>query len=98
MGRSKRSQSKHDVQVRKEANLLKNRGYKVQADVSGFKQPEAIGGFRPDVIGKKGNQRKIVEVETLDSVNSARDKSQQKAFRQEANRSKNTTFTRKITK
>ena len=97
MGRSKGSQSKHDAQVRKTANQFKKQGFDVQADVSGFKQPDTIGGFRPDVIGKKGNQRKIVEVETPDSVNSARDQAQQKAFRQAADRSKNTTFTRKVT-
>ena len=98
MGRSQRSQSKHDAEVRKTANRLKKQGYDVQADVSGFKQPDTIGGFRPDVIGKKGNQRKIIEVETPDSVGSARDQKQQQAFKQAANRSKNTIFTRKITK
>ena len=97
MGRSQRSQSKHDAQVRKTANQFKKQGYDVQADVSGFKKPDTIGGYRPDVIGKKGNERKIVEVETPDTVKSARDQAQQKAFRQAANRSKNTTFTRKIT-
>ena len=97
MPRSKTSQSKHDAQVRQIAKKLRDGGYKVQADVRGFPQPDTIGGYRPDVVAKKGKQKKIVEVETQDSVNSARDKEQQKAFRQAANRSENTTFTRKVT-
>ena len=97
MPRSKRSQSKHDAEVRKVANQLKKQRYDVQADVSGFKQPDTIGGFRPDVVAQKGKQRKIIEVETPDSVDSARDQQQQKAFKQASKRSKNTTFTRKVT-
>ena len=72
MGRSKRSQSKHNAQVKQIAQKLQKQGYDVQADIKGFSQPKTIGGYRPDVIAKKGNQRKIVEVETPDSVKSAR--------------------------
>ena len=97
MGRSKRSQSKHDATVRNTANRLKKQGYDVKADVSGFKQPDTIGGFRPDIAAKKGEKKIIVEVETPDSVDSTRDQNQQKAFRKSADRSKNTTFTRKVT-
>ncbi len=98
MPRSGRSQSRHDKEVRKVATGLKNKGYNVQADVRGFPRPNTISGYRPDVIGQKGKERKIVEVETRDSVDSARDLAQQKAFGKAANRSKNTTFTRKVTK
>lgn len=97
MARSKKSQSQHDAEVRKTANQLKNQGYRVKADVSGFPKPDTIGGFRPDVVAEKGNERKIVEVETAESVNTARDQKQQQAFRQAADRSKNTTFSRKVT-
>ncbi len=95
--RPKRSQSKHDAEVRREAEKLKDRGYDVKADVYGFPQPDTIGGFRPDVVGKKGIERKIIEVETPESVDSARDRKQQKAFRDSAKRSKKTTFPRKVT-
>ena len=60
-------------------------------------RPDTIGGFRPDVVGTKGKKRTIVEIETPESVDSARDKKQQAAFRQVAKRSENTTFRRKVT-
>lgn len=96
MGRSKRSQSKHDATVRNTANRLKKQGYDVKADVSGFKQPDTIRGYRPDIDAKKGGKRLIVEVETADSVGSTRDQKQQKAFSRSARDSKNTTFERKV--
>ncbi len=98
MPRSGRSQSRHDSEVRKVATGLKKKGYSVQADVRGFPRPDTIGGYRPDVVGRKGTERKIVEVETRDSVDSARDIAQQNAFRNVANRSTNTTFSRKVIK
>lgn len=95
--RPKRSQSKHDAEVRREANRLDKAGYDVKADLKGYPQPDTIGGFRPDVVGTKGKQRKIIEVETPESVDSARDTKQQKAFRDSAKRSTKTTFRRKVT-
>ena len=96
--RSKGSQSKHDAEVNKLAKELAKKGYDVQADVRGYPQPGTLGGYRPDVVAKKGTERKIIEVETTESVNSARDVQQQKAFRQAARRSKNTTFRRVVVK
>jgi hypothetical protein len=98
MARSKRSQSKHNSQVRRDVNKLEGQGYKVKADIPGYEQPGAIGGYRPDYTGTKGRKRIIGEVETRDSVDSARDQKQQKAFEQAAKRSKNTTFRRKVTR
>ena len=97
MGRMRASQSKHDRVVRELANRLERQGFDVEADVSGFSRPGTIGGFRPDVVAKDGWTRKIIEVETPDSVNSARDVEQQRAFRQAARRSKHTTFRRVLT-
>ncbi len=96
--RGKRSQSKHDAEVRRIAKELKDKGYEVQADIRGYGKPDTIGGLRPDVIARKGVERKIVEVETSESRNTPRDLKQQRAFRQAANRSKNTTFRRVIVK
>ena len=96
--RTTRSQTAHDAEVRRTAKALARQGFDVAADVPGFKQPKTIGGLRPDVIGTKGRRRKIIEVETRDSVASARDVKQRKAFRAAAIRSKNTTFTRKVVK
>ena len=70
----------------------------MKADVKGFAQPGTVGGYRPDVVATKGKQRRIIEVETTESVSSARDLAQQSAFRSAANRSKNTTFRREVVK
>ena len=96
--RNKTSQSKHDTEVRKIAQDFKNKGYEVKADVKGFSQPGTVGGYRPDVVATKGKQRKIIEVETTESVSSTRDRAQQAAFRSAASRSKNTTFRRTVVK
>lgn len=98
MARSKRSQSKHNSQVRKEVEKLEDKSYKVKADIPGYEQPDTIGGYRPDYVAKKSRKRIIGEVETTDSVDSSRDQKQQKAFEQAAKRSKNTSFKRTITK
>lgn len=97
MARSKKSQTQHDTEVRRIAKGLKAQGFTVEADVSGFPTPGTIGGFRPDVVATSGRRRRIVEVETAESVSSARDQKQQQAFRRAAARSTNTTFTRKVT-
>ena len=98
MPRNKKSQSKHDAEVRKIARELEQKGYEVSADVSGYPQPNTIGGFRPDVVAMKGIERRIIEVETPDSLKSARDLKQQQTFRQASKRSKKTTFRRIIVK
>ena len=97
MARNKKSQSKHDAEVQRLARAFERKGYSVKADVPGFPQPTTIGGYRPDVVATAGRDRKIVEVETRDSVDNARDQKQQQAFRQAAKRSKSTTFRRTVT-
>lgn len=97
MARSKRSQSKHNSQVRKDVEKLVGQGYKVKADISGYPQPGTIGGYRPDYLAKKGTKRIIGEIETPESVDSTRDQKQQKTFKQAAKRSKNTSFKRTVT-
>ncbi len=98
MARTKSSQSKHDAEVKDIARDYEKKGWSVEADVKGYRKPDTIGGYRPDVVAKKGPRRDIVDVETPDSVDSARDQKQQNAFRAAAKRSKNTRFNRKITK
>ncbi len=98
MARSKRGQSRHNSQVRKNVEKLVDQGFKVKADIPGYQQPGTIGGYRPDYVATNGPKRIIGEVETNDSVDSARDQKQQKAFQQAAKRSKNTTFKRTIAK
>ena len=98
MRRSKKAQSDHDAEVQRIARSYQRRGFDVEADVSGFRRPGTLGGYRPDVVARRGGDRKIVEVETPESVDTARDRKQQQAFRTDANRAKKTTFTRKVTK
>ena len=96
--RGKGSQSEHDAEVRRIAREMKDKGYDVQADIPGYRRPKTIGGLRPDVVARKGPERKIVEVETSESRSTRRDLKQERAFRQAANRSKNTTFRRVVVK
>ncbi|MCK4326301.1 hypothetical protein KAU86_02565 [bacterium] len=94
MPRSKNSQSKHDKAVRVRAKKLESQGFKVKADIPGFEQPPTIRKFRPDILATRRKQKRIEEIETKDSVDSARDLKQQQAFKQSAKASKNTTFKR----
>ena len=87
MPRTKKTQSKHDALVAKLAEQLKTQGHDVKADVSGFPKPETFSGLRPDIIAKKGGKRKILEVETPDSLDTARDLKQKRAFQSVAKRS-----------
>lgn len=98
MGRTKQSQSKHDRAVQRAADSYSRQGFDVTADIKGYQQPKTIGGYRPDVVAKRGRERIIVEVETPDSVDSARDQNQQKAFRRAAQRSKYTSYKRTVTR
>ncbi|PIQ89702.1 MAG: hypothetical protein COV72_01710 [Candidatus Omnitrophica bacterium CG11_big_fil_rev_8_21_14_0_20_42_13] len=67
MKRSRKSQTKHDTKVISIARKLERQGFEVKADVRGYEQPDIIRGFWPNVVGTKGRQRKIHEVETKDS-------------------------------
>ena len=96
MARSRSSQTKHDAEVRRIAKDLQRKGYNVKADVSGFKKPDTVRGYRPDVVAKKGRERKIVEVETPDSVGSARGRAKEEAFRKAAKNSDKTKFERRV--
>ena len=96
MARNEKLQTDHDALVRKIAGQLDKQGYDVQADVGGFPQPDTIGGLRPDVIAKKPGERKIIEVETPDSLKDARAEKQRQAFKEAADRSKKTTFSRRV--
>ena len=96
MARSVQQQSKHDAEVARIARRYEREGYDVKADIKGYPQPNTISGYRHDVVAAKGTSMKVVEVETTASVDSTRDQKQQAAFRYAANRSKSTTFIRKV--
>ena len=92
--RSKYSQTKHDKKVKSLAQNLESQGFSVKADLPDYEKPKTIGGVRPDIIATNGKKRRIYEVETAKTVDSARDQNQQKEFKKAADRSKNTTFKR----
>ena len=82
MSRSKRGQAEHDREVRKVANEYLEKGYKVLADLPNWEQPDTIKGVRPDLSVKKKGHETLIEVETPESVESARDEKQKKIFKQ----------------
>lgn len=49
MSRSKKGQAEHDREVRRVANEYLRKGYKVEADLPNWEQPDTIKGVRPDL-------------------------------------------------
>ena len=96
MTRSEESQARHDELVKTLAREYLDKGFVVKADLEGYDRPGMIRGYEPDIVAFKGNQTKIVEVETEDTLKSERDKGQQEAFRQEADENSNTTFKKRV--
>ena len=97
MARTKKVQTVHDKKVKQLAENFEKKGYDVKADIPNYKQPSTIGGYRPDVIAVKGNSKTVIEVETPDSVNTARDRGQQQAFKKWASSSKSKHFKKVVT-
>lgn len=63
-------QSKHDMKVKEIANILKRLRWRVKADVEGYARPEPIGKYKyiPDIQAEKGGEKRIIEVETQDTM------------------------------
>ena len=55
--RAPSSQSKHNKEVKRLAIEYQDKGYKVEADITGFQQPGTTGGFRPDIRAKKADRK-----------------------------------------
>ena len=98
MSRQGKNQSTHDRRVRTLANEFKDKGWKVQADLSNFDQPEPIGNDRriPDILATRGNRTKIIEVETSSTVDSHQE--QHSTFRRSAAQRENGEFELVVTK
>ena len=91
--RSRSSQTLHDAKVKSVAASLKRKGYKVRADLPGYKEkPRKIGGAgkRPDIEATRSGTRRIIEVETTKSLKS--DTEQLKTFVRHAAQKNRTTF------
>lgn len=98
MKRSTKVQSTHDQVVKQIAQRLTRQKWNVKADLPGYGKPSPIGKDKrvPDVEATKHGHRKIVEVETPDTVD--KDKKQQQSFRRHAGQKPNTTFDVEVTK
>ena len=92
--RGKGGKSRHDKSVSKSAEWYENQGYKVKADIEGWDKPKTIGGYRPDLIAKKGKKEVILEVETPQTVK--KDYKQWQAFKEYADRKKQRKAKKKI--
>jgi len=90
--RTSRKQSQHNAKVKQIANKLKREGWNVQADVPGFDQPNAIGknNLIPDITAKKSGAKRIIEVETPETMN--KDKKQHETFRRSASQQRRAKF------
>jgi len=97
MLRSKKGQAEHDREVKRVANEYFKKGYKVLADFPGWEQPDTIKGMRPDLRVRKKGHETLIEVETPESVESARDEKQKKVFKQWSEKSQHMHFRRVIT-
>lgn len=95
--RTSSKQTKHDTKVNQIAKQLQRQGYEVRADLPGYPCPAPIGkGKRvPDIEAKRGARRKIIEVETPETVE--RDKEQHTVFRRSAAQKRNTSFKIEVT-
>ena len=97
MARSRRSKSTHNSKVRQVARNYRGKGYDVEADLTGLRQPGTIGGLRADLLVEKDGHQTLIEVETPDSTDSTRDLKQQKAFKDWSQRSPKRHYIRIIT-
>jgi len=92
MARGRKKQRKHDAKVKREADKLKRKGWKVKADLRGYSKPKPIGKDKrvPDVVARKKGATRIIEVETKDTL--VKDKAQQSTFKRSAAQKKRTTY------
>lgn len=90
--RSKYEQTCHDTAVRRSAAALKANGWRVKADVNGYKRPSTLSvdgeNRRPDIIATKNGKKRIIEWETPSSID--KDRKQHQVFRKYARRHQNT--------
>lgn len=89
-------QRKHDRKVRELMHQLRGRGWSVNADLPDENRPSPIGQERriPDLVAQKAGAKRIIEVETNDTVDAHRD--QQETFKRSAAQQNRTTFKRVV--
>jgi len=67
------------------------------ADLPNQERPDTVKGVRPDLSVKKKGHETLIEIETPESVESARDEKQKEIFEQWSERSRQRHFRRIIT-
>lgn len=92
--RTKTGQKRHDKAVLRSVKWYEGQGYKVKADLPNCDKPKRIKGYVPDWIAKKGKKEIIGEVETKGT--NEKDKEQQQAFKEYAERKRTREFKKKI--
>jgi len=94
--RTRTSQLKHDRKVSELALNLLGKGYQVWAEVPEFPNPPTVLGYTPDIKARKLSQEIIIEVETLDSLDTARAQKQHDAFISATREKQNLQYRREI--
>jgi len=92
--RTKAGQKRHDGSVLRSVKWYEGQGFNVKADLPNYDKPKKIGGHIPDWIAKKGKKEVVGEVETKGT--NEKDKDQQQAFKEYADRKSGRTFKKKI--
>lgn len=94
--RTKTGQKQHDLEVLRWAEQKKKEGFSVEADLPKWPRPSKVEGNIPDAFASKGRIKKILEVETPDTLKS--DKQQRSGFRKWSATSENKSFQVKVIK
>lgn len=94
--RTRYQQREHDKKVHKLMHQLRGKGWSVNADLPGENRPSPIGQKRriPDLVAQKAGAKRIIEVETNDTV--AAHRNQQETFKRSAAQQNRTTFERVV--
>jgi len=82
----------HDACVASWAKAYKDKEWTVHADIQGYLDPPEINKKIPDIYAKSGNNARVLEVETDESINSDHAKEQIAAFKKWAEESPNRKF------
>ena len=75
----KKRVTRHDREIKKDANSYIKKGYNVKADVKGYTTPSIINKRRPDMVTKKDGITTVHEYENVRSM--VEDKDQRKDLR-----------------
>lgn len=78
----------HDDLVRAYAGFFEARGYRIEAELAGFSQPQPIDGVLPDLIATRYEHRVVLLAETPESVTTERAKQEAKVLRGHSQRSR----------